>query len=342
MIVKDLDNVAVRDKRSLAGYEAEKQMAFYLQRAFGDDPNVLVINGLRLRRQGDVAQVDHLVLHPRGIIIVESKSVTTRVQVNAQGEWSRWTGKQWQGMPSPMLQAQRQAEFLRKFLRGLRDLGQSVDWQALPIDLMIAISDNGMINRPGNQPLAGVYKAEQVTEQIRTIVQRQGKGETLLNWLKVVFDESNRILKESTLKQLAQGLIKHHWPRGPLQKADWQQPDDRGMAGTTEQCEESARAVEAAQGAEPVSIPQSPNNQREAKTSPVCQHCQGDSLQIVYGKYGYYFKCKRCDRNTSIQVSCTSCGQRAKVRKQKQTFFADCKTCGTSRMFFRNPLPEQS
>jgi len=92
MIVKELDRITSSDKRMQAGYKAEQQLAFYLRRAFANNAKIQVINGLRLRRQGDVAQMDHLILHNHGLIIVESKSVTTRVRVNHHGEWSRWSG----------------------------------------------------------------------------------------------------------------------------------------------------------------------------------------------------------------------------------------------------------
>lgn len=48
--------------------------------------NIYVFNDLRLEQEQDAAQIDHLILHRYGATIVESKSVTTRIQVNEQGE----------------------------------------------------------------------------------------------------------------------------------------------------------------------------------------------------------------------------------------------------------------
>jgi len=31
-----------------------------------------------------------------------------------------------------------------------------------------------------------------------------------------------------------------------------------------------------------------------------CRRCGSDNLNILYGKFGYYFKCKRCNENMSI------------------------------------------
>ena len=116
MIVKELDPLKSNDKFEQAGHYAESQLAFYLKREFEYDLQIFVFNHLRLKKAGDACQIDHLVLHPYGMIIIESKSVTTRVEVNELGEWKRWFNTAWQGMPSPVLQAQRQGKFLKDYL----------------------------------------------------------------------------------------------------------------------------------------------------------------------------------------------------------------------------------
>lgn len=86
MILKELDPFHGTEPFELAGRRAEEQMAFYLRRQFGDFENVYVINGLRLERKGDACQIDHLIVHPYGFIIIESKSVTTEVSIDAKGD----------------------------------------------------------------------------------------------------------------------------------------------------------------------------------------------------------------------------------------------------------------
>ena len=82
MIIKQPDKVISDDKFSKAGYEAEKQMAFYLHRAFADEEHIAVLNGIRLQKGNDVCQIDHLIIHEYGMVIVESKSVTSKVKIN--------------------------------------------------------------------------------------------------------------------------------------------------------------------------------------------------------------------------------------------------------------------
>ncbi len=89
MILKDKTTASPTDRFGKSGYEAEKQMAFYLRRAFGDSPEVFVFNDLRLERDGEFAQIDHLVFHRFGFVTIESKSVVGTITVNAKGEFTR-------------------------------------------------------------------------------------------------------------------------------------------------------------------------------------------------------------------------------------------------------------
>lgn len=52
MIVKDLEPQTYPDPLRRAGHEAERQMAHYLKRAFGEDAHKFVLNNLRVEREG--------------------------------------------------------------------------------------------------------------------------------------------------------------------------------------------------------------------------------------------------------------------------------------------------
>lgn len=176
MIIKEMDRVETDDPNLIAGKKAERDVAFYLKRAFGDRHDVLVFNDLRLEYDEDAAQMDHLVLTRYGLIIVESKSVTTKVKVNEHGEWMRLFNGSWKGMPSPVQQSQRQADFLGKFLRAHTEavlgkiLGLQKGFGNFRRDILVAISDSGIIERPKTLPLAEVVKADQVVDKISAII----------------------------------------------------------------------------------------------------------------------------------------------------------------------------
>jgi hypothetical protein len=189
LIVKDRNSAEhpETDPRATAGAKGEAQMAFYLQRQFGapDNREAMVLNDLRLPSPGgdDAAQIDHLVVYRFGLIVIESKSVSTEVRINQNGEWSRrWNGR-WQGMASPIHQAQRQVDFLRGILdRHRTELrrrsavdGSHLTFDDCPIETVIAVSDTGTIDR-GGQDLPNVIKAEAVVELIRSTMDRRGSG----------------------------------------------------------------------------------------------------------------------------------------------------------------------
>ena len=89
MILKEIDKKTNLKKIQKYGHEAEKQMAFYLKRAFQESNDIFVINDLRIGVNDDIAQIDHLILHRFGFIVVESKSVTSEISINEHNEWIR-------------------------------------------------------------------------------------------------------------------------------------------------------------------------------------------------------------------------------------------------------------
>lgn len=172
MILKEKKFNNPSDLRLRAGEEAEKQMAFYLQRAFRKRDDCFVINDLRVIYDGDVAQIDHLVVSIYGLFIVESKSVHGTISINQHGEWQRTYNDQITGMPSPVLQAQEQGRIIKELLRENAEqlLGKILfgriqkGFQYCPVCIHIAISDNGIIERGTDVP--ELFKADAVAGAI--------------------------------------------------------------------------------------------------------------------------------------------------------------------------------
>jgi hypothetical protein len=261
-------------------------------------------------------QIDHLVLHRYGIIIIESKSVTTQIQVNEYGEWIRWFNNQPQGIPSPVLQVQRQGEFLKKYLNASAEillgkiLGLQTYFGAMPFDTLVAISDSGIIKRTEKFPLAEVCKADQITDKIQAIFEKRRNANNIFNFnLK---DLGGFSLSEDELSKVTQFLLKHHKPLTNKQVIS--------NISTSEKLSKSPTKS--------TSLAQT----RQEK----CRHCQSSNVAVEYGKYGYYFKCIECTRNTSINVVCKVCGDKEKIHKNGRQFYSECKSCHTSTLFYTN------
>jgi len=345
MIAKDHVAPATQDRFQRAGDEAERQMAFYLKRAFADDPGVHVFHNLRLEADGDAAQIDHLILHRSGAIIIESKSVTSSVRINERDEWTReWNGR-WTGMPSPVLQAKRQADFLRKVLRARREelMSKAIfglvqrGFGMFVFDVVVAISDQGVIQCRGQ--LSDVRKADQVVDRVRELIREQAGLASLTSkdprskeWGMTLrpeeFTRTSAFLRASHRDRTA-AVQPVSLPSGLEQKTSGRhQPAERQETGT------------AYLAVGPVSAPKTAVHTRPAVATSgfSCQKCHGTRLEITYGKYGYYFKCLDCEENTRIEVKCEQCQGKARTRKERQKFFAECAPCGTSRLYFINPV----
>lgn len=248
MIVKQWEEKAPSsDPRLRAGAEAERQMAFYLHRAFAQDESVLVLNDLRLEdpeqpefdgRPG-ACQIDHLILHRWGAFIVESKSVSGEVRVKDDGQggdmWTRSFGRTEVGFASPIQQARRQAEFLRSFLQrhreallgkvpaGLRTVARLLfgtdqrTFGQMPLQIIVAISDGGRCSferrwRPPEKPFQTfVTKADQVVDKVRSELERHRESFSVLG--KSDGEYGVWSAKPEEIEAVAAHLVSHHRPR---------------------------------------------------------------------------------------------------------------------------------
>lgn len=212
----DVPSTPTGSKQLDAGNKAERDMAYRLHRAFDADPDVLVLNNLRLvdpsRSEFDgrprAVQMDHLLIHRRGAIIIESKSVSETLVVKrlpgGGEEWTRLYQNKPQGMASPIEQASMQAICLRDYLSdrkegllgkmpfGLRTVSKLITgsdqrgFGAMPIQIIVAISVNGRLETRGGwteptEPFrVYVRKADGVVGAVREEVRRHGSAE----WVK--------------------------------------------------------------------------------------------------------------------------------------------------------------
>ncbi len=337
MIVKELDSLIPQDKFAKAGKEAEEQMSFYLRRAFADDKNIYVFNNLRLEYEDDAAQIDHLIVHQYGTIIIESKSVTSRVEINEQQEWIRWFNNTPQGMQSPSLQAGRQGDFLKNYLNRHAEvllgkiLGRQSRFRGMPIDTLVAISDSGIIDRPKTMSLEEVCKADQICDRVRSLYSKRQKDNSIfnLNLNSVVYS-----FNKDEVDKIVRFLLKEHKPLRYKTEAE-------AISNPASQTPIPEKKVAIQVKTESLSISKpvvsKPNKviaQTISKYS--CRQCSKNNLSVASGKYGYYFKCLECEGNTPINIACQTCNTKEKIRKSGNQFFAECDRCKTSDLFYTN------
>ncbi len=100
-----------------SGYEAEKENAFYLDARLCDNKNLLLLNDIRIEHDGEVAQIDHIIITRFGIELLESKSSTGVMTINNDGSISIKHGSKTSTLPNPLEQSYRHARILEKFLQ---------------------------------------------------------------------------------------------------------------------------------------------------------------------------------------------------------------------------------
>ena len=328
MIYKELDpfDRASADRFEVAGRKAEEQMAFYLRRFFANSADVDVLNHVRIELDGEFAQMDHLLLAPNGLLIVESKSVSGEIVIGDSGQWvRRWQGGE-SGMPSPVTQARMQGMLLKDLLiRGVKESQRERMQRGLSVDVLVAISDAGVIRWPSTGPLPEVCKADQVPDRVLARVQQcmtEQAGQPQ------IWNESNRRTVAEYLMRKHQPLVPRSVPGGAIAR----EPTPASSRPSAKVIAAESRAPYAAPAANAVLEPK-PTDTLPARA---CRKCRSHDVSVEYG-HSYYLKCKACEGNSPLKFKCPACGQDGKLRKAGRQFFAECTSCKASELFFTNP-----
>ncbi|MDT0500794.1 MULTISPECIES: NERD domain-containing protein [unclassified Halomonas] len=335
MILKEKDatpngNGRGGDERAFYGHKQEQDVAFQLRREFGEHKQIHVINDLRIEHRGERAQIDHLILHPYGFIIVESKSIAGEVTVNAAGEWSRSYQGNWMGIPSPIRQAELQLDLLKALLSdnvehflgkllGVQTQVAHREWRTL-----CAISSTAILHRDKmpKDVASRVVKTEFVASKVKELV----------GSLKIGFLKGRAGFFVGELDNIANFLLEH-----------------TTQVGTATADGDSAPATPepAASVAEPVpnySVTPAPTTSSSPTEPPAqvqglmtCKQCgEASGLTGMYGQYGYYVKCGHCSTNTSMKQSCPACGWKSvRVSKDGPDYTGTCRKCTHQFLVFR-------
>jgi len=164
MVLKELDPFYGRTQEEIAGRIAQDRMAYHLRRFFGKSEEIDVLNYLRVGSGTAVAHVDHLVLHPYGLLVVERENLVDRVQIKDDGQWLRWRNDASTEMRSPITRAYLRALSLKAFLD--KNVKQKGFFEAVELDILVAVPDTNLIQWPTMGPLVEVCNAAQVYERV--------------------------------------------------------------------------------------------------------------------------------------------------------------------------------
>ena len=312
MILKSKDADRSQSIRAKAGTQQEKDVAFYLCRAFKDDKQVFVLNDYKFTFNGETAQIDHLIVYPFGFVLVESKSIKGEVKVNSALEWTRSYGNKWTGMPSPIQQVELQKKLLKELLSDNceqileKKLGVQGRFGGRCWDVFCAISSDAIIDRE-SIPLSITGQLVKSEFLVDSIIKKMNIKSSLMKIIK--FADTRPAFSTNELSSINDFLlsqIKSH------SSHDIESPED---------------VVEV-----PQSKQSTQNNNQVIKIN--CKHC-GESERFVYksGRYGYFKQCGNCEKNTPLSIACIHCSsKKTKVSKRQDSYTLICTDCDNTTM----------
>lgn len=297
-----------------AGLQGEADSAYQIDFHFRESPKRAVIHDLRLEYNGRVAQIDHLIVNRRlDCYVLESKHFHSGIKITEEGEFLRWNAyrRTFEGMESPLEQNERHIAVLKDVLKTL-DLPVRLGVRITPACYsFVLVSSKSRIDRPKKFDTSRIIKADQIKTSIWNDIDTESPLTTLASMAKLVSPD--------TVRNVAEQLVAQHRPaKWPV--PDWLLPQPSPVA------EEPPRVT---------AKTTTPQVQASASDGPSCKQCGADKGAILYGKYGYYFKCGACDGNTAIRFACLP-GRAPKLRKKGSEFFRDCAECGTIERYFVN------
>jgi hypothetical protein len=301
------------------GYKAEKDNAYYLDFGFKNTPNNILLHDIRIEHKGMVAQIDHIIINRAGIEVLESKSFTGTLTIKGDGSLDVEYGKKIKTFPNPIEQNNRHAKILSDYITEKMDLPANIKLLGLSISSTVLINPNTTITN--NSLPKGFERADSF------VTHRDKELNTM--GVMTVFKKVSTMMTLDRIKEIANFLVKHHKPKihdyskkYPLAKKETHSNSNSYM--------QPKNFIKK-------SILENPSLIKNQDTNtPLCSKCKSPNIEIVYGKYGYYFKCLFCDGNTAIKLSCSNKECKPKIKKSKLNFYHVCETCGKNELFFRN------
>ncbi|MCK9293880.1 MAG: NERD domain-containing protein [Desulfobulbaceae bacterium] len=100
------------------GVKGEEDAAYLINFDFGSSKNWAVLHDLRLEVNGQVAQIDHLLINRFfEFYVLESKNFSYGMKIEEDGDFLVYYNKQYHGIPSPIEQNRRHIKVLEECLK---------------------------------------------------------------------------------------------------------------------------------------------------------------------------------------------------------------------------------
>lgn len=261
------------------GMAGEKAAAHYLDNHLAESKNNVLLHDLRFEVDGEVAQVDHMVItRAAGILLFETKNFNGNLRINEHGEFSVNYGSREFGIPSPLEQSRRHANVLQKLLDKLEitsRIGKRMEFRHV-----VLVDPKATISRPAAKAFdtSMVIKADQFPDWHKRFADED------LGVLDVVKTLGN-LRSPETVRGWGEKLLRQHRPADLLRLPDFMAPRVPTVpvvdapAAPAGVVQERSASYKAGPAPSAIDAP-SPDLARKL----ICAHCRG-KISFAEGKF---------------------------------------------------------
>lgn len=194
-------------KKMRMGAKAEKNAAHMLERwVFGwkSKDDCIIANDLRLEIDGQIAQIDHLVMNKIGVVrLIETKTFSTGIKITDDGNFLRWNDKKkvYEEIPSPLEQSVRHEQVLTAVLK-------EIGYDAILFQHFVVVDYQAKLIKPDNK-FHNVCRPDKLSEALNKEVD-SNVIPTMKEW-KAAFKGVPRLFtkgyKADEMKDVAEKLV---------------------------------------------------------------------------------------------------------------------------------------
>jgi hypothetical protein len=197
-----------RELKSIkAGAHGEDDAAYFIDFYFSHSKNWAVIHDLRIEHNGQVAQIDHLLINRMfEFYVLESKSYAYGVKINDIGEFEALYQNKYFGIPSPIEQNKRHITLLEKFIKDNGLLPKRLGIRIQPtFRSFILVAPKSIIRRPDNKRFdtSSVIKAD----TLKTVIDKEVDVVRPSDFALIA-----KIVSGETVKEVAEAIASYHLP----------------------------------------------------------------------------------------------------------------------------------
>lgn len=263
------------------GIQGERDSAHYLDSYFKKSENHVVLHDLRFVVDGEVAQIDHLIINRSlGFYLLETKNYAGNLIINEQAEFTVDYGDGRFGIPSPIEQGLRHERILSALLERLDIVGRTQ--KQADFHHVVMLHPKAIITRPPSKVLdtSHVIKADQFPTWHKQFVDKIGVG--------AVFKSLLNVRSQETIKEWGEKLMRQHRPADQLTLPDFMQPKQAVTATVKSPIPVTPAVVQRQPPAKPAQTTDSQASTAAHAEEPtkrlICAHC-GCKISFPEGKF---------------------------------------------------------